>query len=451
MITMRTHFRGKGWLACLAIAGTFGCGDAGEGDAGFGESQEGVVGGSNVTNNENGNTALPYGSTVLIVNPEFGSTANFPVINGQPTRCSGVKIGPNRYLTAAHCVDTWNGPFNGQVLITNHPTTTPGQLDSHTVTQVYVHPTWVVKPTGGAYIGRPYDVAMFDVSQTNSIPALSANNSPKINTSDITNGWWSRLVGYGSGRKAWGDNVATNSTGDNFTQDEAASRWTSFFWAGNPGGEPGDSGAPVLNEGSGGWWVSGIVSGQGPTAGQSRMSRAEPLINWIKNPAARTIAAGSTGYLINARGPHCAKSSGNDYVSQWACYHGTSSTDSQYWTLEASGVANRFRIKNGETGKCLAAENNNDGGHLRLQTCSSTSNGQRWEFVNVGALDQQGGDTAPGYRFYQIKSALGPSARCLAPFQSKETQGQLLHYYACQTIGSTSNPVGNPQVWAFTR
>src|SRR5690606_33398156 len=104
--------------------------------------------------------------------------------------------------------------------------------------------------------------------------------------------------------------------------------------------------------------------------------------------------------------------------------------------------------RNGETNKCLAAENNTNGGHLRLQTCSS-SNAQRWDFVDRGALDRSEGDTAPGYRAYQIRSALGPNQLCLAPFQDKESQGQLLHYYTCQTPPST--PSGHPQLWAFTR
>lgn len=437
---------GVSWVSLVVVA-AFGCGAAGEEDAG--SVHEAVVGGSVVSNAENGDTSLPYGTTVWIVNPEFGSTADFPLSNnGQPSRCSGTKIGPNRYLTAAHCADSWNGPFGGRVLITNHPRNEPGPLDSYTVTQVYVHPSWVVKPSAGAYIGRPYDIAMFDVAETNSIPALTASNSPKINTRDITNGWWSRMVGYGSNQKEWGDNVSVDITGTSINQDEAASRYTSFFWTGQPGGEPGDSGAPVFNALTGGWWISGVVSGQGPTSAQSRITRAEPVIKWIKNPSPLSLSGGSGGYLINARGPHCMKSSGNDYVSQWACYQGTSTTDSQYWVLQSTGTNNRFRIRNGE-GKCLAAENNTDGGHARLQTCSSTSIAQQWDFVDRGQLDRNDGDTAPGYRFYQLRSALGPNPRCLAPFRSKETQGQLMHYYACVT--PPSNPIGHPQVFAFTR
>ena len=435
---LRNNFAYLGALALL------GCGV--EVDDTASVEQE-VVGGSNVTNAQNTNTAFPYGSVVRISPPLGGPQAGFPT-----TSCSAAKIGPNRFLTAAHCTETWNGPFQGRILITNHPTNEAGALDSYTVTQVHAHPSWVIKPTGGAYIGRPYDVAMFDIQETtSSIPALFANNAPKINSRDITDGWISRLVGYGSGRKAWGDNTAVQLTGDNFAQDEAASKWTSFFWAGQPGGEPGDSGAPVLNELTGGWWVSGIVSGQGPTAGQSRMSRAEPLINWINNPAPRSLTGGAGGYLINARAPFCMKQSGNDYVSQWACYEGTSTSDSQFWSLQSTGVANRFRIRNGSSGKCLGAENNLNNGHLRTYTCDTTNTNlsQQWDFVDRGALDQVSGDTASGYRFYQIRNVQGPNKLCLAPFNNTESQGQLMHYYTCTT--PPSNPVGNPQVFAFTR
>ena len=66
-----------------------------------------------------------------------------------------------------------------------------------------------------------------------------------------------------------------------------------------------------------------------------------------------------------------------------------------------------------------------------------------------GALDQVSGDTASGYRFYQIRNVQGPNRLCLAPFNNTESQGQLMHYYTCTTPPAI--PVGDPQVFAFTR
>jgi hypothetical protein len=295
----------------------------------------------------------------------------------------------------------------------------------------------------GAYIGRPHDIAMFDVQETNSIAALTTNGSPKINTADISNGWISRLVGYGSGVKAWGDNTAVSPTGDHPFYDEAAMAYTSFFWTGNASGEPGDSGAPVLNEFSTGWWISGIMSGPGASSNQSRIGRAEPVINWIKNPTQPSLSGGSGGYLINRKAPACIQASGTGFASQWACYAGTSTTDVQFWSLQSTGVANRFRIRNGSTGLCLAVADSTDNGHIVQQTCdtANTNAFQKWDFVAKGNLDTSGGDTAVGFKFYQLKNA--GSARCIGPFNGTASQGQLFHQYTCTTADDF--------LWAFTR
>jgi len=406
-------------------------------------SGQAVVGGSNVSVAQNNSSAFPYGATVQIAAPQFGQSANFPSVGGQPTSCSGIKIGANRYLTAAHCVDTWSGPFQGQVLISNHPSNQPGALDSYTVTAVYVHPSWAMKSGEGNWLGRPYDVAMFDVQETNAIPALASNGSPKINTADITNGWFSRLVGYGSGVKAWGDNSAVSATGDHPFYDEAAMAYTSFFWTGNPSGEPGDSGSPVLNEFSTGWWVSGVMSGPGASSTQSRIGRVEPVINWIKNPTQPAIAGGSAGYLINRKAPACLQASGTGFASQWACYAATSSTDVQYWVMQSTGVSGRFRLKNGKTGLCIAVVDSSNGGHIVQQACDTANSNafQKWDFVAKGNLDTSDGDTAVGFKFYQLKNA--GSARCIGPNNGSALQGQLFHQYTCTTA--------NDFLWAFTR
>jgi V8-like Glu-specific endopeptidase len=434
------------FVGCLMVGG-LGCAvetqDEGT-DPGI--QRQAVIGGTTVNLTENADAALPYGVTVRFSDSKVGLSSGL-------STCSGTKIGPKRYLTAAHCVDSWNGFSNGKVDISNHPSNAVDGVGSskHELAAVFVHASWVIQGPAGAWIGRPLDVAMFDVKETNSIPVLAVNGVPKINTREITLGWWSRMVGYGSGRKLWGDNVSVTPTGDHPFMDEAAMKLNAFFWAGSPGGEPGDSGGPVFNELTGGWWISGIVSGAGTDSSQSRIVRAEEVRNWINNPAQPLLAGGSGGYLINARAPACMKASGTGHASQFACHQGTSSSGSQFWSLQSTGTTNRFRIRNGLTGRCLAVADNANGGHLLQQVCDTTNTnaGQKWDFVARGNLDQTGGNTAVGYSFYQIRSALGPSSRCLAPFNSTQSQGQLFHQYTCVT--PAANPLGNDQVWAFTR
>jgi hypothetical protein len=134
-----------------------------------------------------------------------------------------------------------------------------------------------------------------------------------------------------------------------------------------------------------------------------------------------------------------------------ACYAATSSSEVQFWSLQSTGTANRFRIRSGNTGKCLGVADNTNGGHIQQQSCDSTNLFQQWDFVNRGRLDRTtgAGDKAPGYSFYQIRNAGGATKRCIAPFNASSSQGQLFHQYTCNT--PASNPAGNEQVWAFTR
>jgi len=420
---------------------------------------EAVVGGTNVTQLQNADAANPFGPTVRIIAPtDNDNSALFPREFNVPAQCSGVKIGPRRYLTAAHCVDTWNGSTTGQVYITNDPTLADrDELDStfrYTVTRVRVHPSYLL----GLYasdgrpdqLGRSYDVGMFEVSKSNTIPQMVANSSVKINDRDITNGWISELVGYGSGRKAWCDNTAVSLLGDVAGMDEAALPYTHFLWQGPPGGQAGDSGAPVFNALTGGWWISGIVSGPVFNQNQTRIGRVEPLINWIKAPTAISPVNGQHGYLINGSGPFCLTDSSGLRASQWACYAATSSTDPQYWTLDQAETSTKFRLRNGQTGKCLAAPNSTEGGTLVQQTCdtSNTNEFQKWFFFDRGVLKATAGDTAPGYHFYQILN--WASGKCIASFNGSRSQGQLMHQYTC-TNPAPATPQTDVQAWVFTR
>ena len=443
----------------LLLASGCGAADTGEGDVEV--VGEAVVGGTNVTQLQNADATKPFGTTVRIIAPvDNDNSAFFPREFNAPAQCSGVKIAPRRYLTAAHCVDTWNGSTTGQVYITNDPTlASRNELDStfrYTVTKVRVHPSWLL----GIYstsdnrpdqIGRAYDVAMFEVSQSNTIPQLVANNAVKINDRDITNGWISELVGYGSDRKAWCDNTAVTLLGDIAGMDEAALPYTHFLWQGPPGGQAGDSGAPVFNELTGGWWLSGIVSGPVFNQDQTRIGRAEPLINWIKAPAALSIVNGQHGYFINGGGPFCLTNSSSNFASQWACYAATSTTDPQYWTLQQAEATNKFRLMNGESGKCLAAPNSTEGGTLVQQPCdtSNTNEFQKWFFFDRGVLKATAGDTAPGFHFYQILN--WGSGKCIASFNGSRSQGQLMHQYKCVDSLPPATPQTSVQAWVFTR
>lgn len=257
---MNSYLRTELFVGCLML-GVFGCAvEAQEGGADPDAVSQAVIGGTAVSLAENTNAALPYGVTVRFQNSKVGLSSGFAT-------CSDTKIGPKRCLTAAHCVDNWNGFSNGKVDISNHPSNAVDGAGStkHEVAAVFVHPSWAMKGPLGNWSGRPLDVAMLDLKETNSIPALAVA-VPEIDSRDITLGWWSRMVGYGSGRKLWGDNVAVTPTGEHPFMDEVAMKLNSFFWAGTPSGEPGDSGGPrsMSSPAVGGSAASSLA--QAPTA-----------------------------------------------------------------------------------------------------------------------------------------------------------------------------------------
>ncbi|HEY3499693.1 MAG TPA: ricin-type beta-trefoil lectin domain protein [Polyangiaceae bacterium] len=426
----------------LVVAGCSGVGEPGDGFEDVDIEHGAIIGGTPIADSD---SALPQGAVVRFKDIESASSGLAPL------GCSAAKVGPTRYLTAAHCVDAWNANFNAGVHISNHPTAPLDTRENeHTVVAVHSHPSWVIAQLAGdgfSLVGRYYDIALFDVEQTNSIPTLAVNGSPALYAPVVSTGLVSRLIGYGSGRKERGDNDAVNAPPAAFsvTHDPLVTRYTHFFWHDSPQSEPGDSGAPLLNHDGTRWRISGVVSG-GLLAGYVKHGRTLPIGSWIQNPSPLALATGSRGYLINGRSPACLTQAGPTGNSlQWACYL-PQADDGQRWTLQATSTANAFQLKRGTSANCLGTASSAKGAMAVIQPCSTSTN-QRWEFRQRGAIDTELGNTAPGYVYYELRNV---STRfCLQPSGGSQTHGEFFVQSDCASSGSS--PLKHPTSFVLVR
>jgi hypothetical protein len=361
------------------------------------------------------------------------------------TECSGVKIGPRRFLTAAHCVNNWNGRFGRGIRVTNSPTNPPSGGDQLNLTQVYVHPTFHIPQFES---GPMFDVALMDVdADSPNIPQASISpTQPRIG--DMT-----RLIGFGSGRKARADAPAIFASEDIVGVDELWARTTHIIWRGTPSGEPGDSGAPLFAAPDY-TQVAGIVSGWDRT-GFSGMGRIYSLRQWVANPTANFPPSGSqvpAGYLINAGKPACLTSWGTE-TARYMCNNGTNTTDPQYWTAELAGTYDgvaAYRLRNGLSGLCLGIRGNSlgSGAKTEQQTCGTNSTYQKWKVVSVGSVNlfTGGGDTVPGYNYNQLFNV--GSGKCLDSDGGVTDPETRVVQRNCRTLDL---PRTNTQAWIFSR
>jgi len=415
-----------GVLGALSLSCVTACADGG-GQETVGDGSEAIQGGTN-----DSATTAPGATTIRFTNDGSGFAS-----------CSGAKIGARKFLTAAHCVDHWNGNFTRGVLLSNNPTATPGGNESFIVTNVYVHPTWEIPQLS---YGSNYDVAVFEVDRDSlSIPTVSLSNTA------VRIGDTARLIGYGSGRRARADATADLPEAGHSNFDYGYIENTHILWQGNPTGEHGDSGAPLYNLSSGSYAVAGVVSGWDFT-GYTGMGRIHQLRNWVLNPTALALGGTTGGYLINGSKAACLTSWGTE-TARLYCYQGNDNDAPQKWFMVAAGTYDgivAYRLRNGMNGLCLGIRGNslNAGARTEQQTCGLNSTYQKWKITSLGPinLDTSGGDIAPEYNYLKLQNV--GSGRCLGAENGNTALETRVGQVTCST---PPTPRISTLAWIYSR
>ncbi len=265
-------------LALFATAALASCsGEATSSNGNFEEATEhlaneesAVTGGNLVTQDE------------FDVTNHLQATVRYQTVGGG---CTGTKLGPHHFLTAAHCVDGVNA--GDTVDLTNQIDGNlwgPNAYNGLTIQSVTIHPTWE-----GSAGGNAADVAFFDiVEETPTIPEFEQD---QFDTRVFPDGEWARTIGYGcddtgtnDGQKQWGDFQAYSQSslarGEEHYYDRTIISFTPDVRL-----CPGDSGGPLIQIRGDHWRIVGVNSFMRREDNLSGFARLSSLGNNFLVPA----------------------------------------------------------------------------------------------------------------------------------------------------------------------
>lgn len=441
----RTLARSISTLLCLLNV-PLACGsyeDVGYEEAGLEEDEEvlgsleqAIGGGTLVTAAEN------------VVNM-FGSAVR--IIGGGD--CSGVKIGPRKFLTAAHCfTDT-----RTTVQITNSlDGVVPATL--FTVTKQHKHPSHKIGSNSAQLelveLGL-YDLKIIEIAEnTDSIPI--AKFSP-LAVPVGTAGYIS--VGYGCDDQNTANSSRKQKGEFNAAQVNAAAHVHYVQESRSRSVCPGDSGGPLYRQVNGAMEVTGI------NAGTFVFTRIENTFAWVTSPAVNVFTNNSVGSLMTLASVstgafprlNCAAMMGNGGVNTLdvkldqcdgisALYNGGKSVS--WATIPGNTGAGFQRIINFANGACLGVDGAStaDANVSAIPCAASTAalslrQSQAWRFVDAG---QAAGASVgvPAIRAFNIINER--SGRCLGTTSGGATVGSNVGQFAC-------NSASRDQKWVFTR
>jgi hypothetical protein len=346
--------------AVFALASTLACGaedPAGQVDAEtVGHSAEPITGGDLVTS-----ATAPWSSIV-----KMGG-------------CSGLKVGSNWYLTAWHC----GFQPNTSVTVTNSLSGSGGT--THTIAQVVNHPTTLV--LAGNNLG--YDLAMIELSGTNSIPFLTPAYTAQPPSPGIA-------LGYGcdsidpthAGKKQFGNMTTVNHPWPGAN--------TYAFWSNSidPRLCPGDSGGPFVRLVDSTWMLSGVNSFQtgdvSPTG--SGFARTYPAREWIEAvraglPGKNDFSNSNTGTFLNWWSNYCFFTNHNGNPAElMEC---RMAADSSYRFRAEPGGGAFFQFRNSFSNGCLAIVGGStaEGAVVTSRPCDN-SDTTKWAIQGTGDFRQ---------------------------------------------------------------
>jgi hypothetical protein len=434
-------------LPCLGLS--FGCMadiDAADGDESPSAASEAYTSGLAVTSGEN--ATAPLGAAVLL---NFGGIG-----------CSGVKIGPTRFLTAGHCV----AESRRNVNISNGLTEAVGPLFTIPAGHVWVHPTMQLANLTSKFIpNNLYDVAVFDVNESsNSIPVIATTAQPVLGTVNLT------AVGYGH----TGSNCSASGTqklraGITAGSDAIVDRFTHFLLdVGDPSSCEGDSGGPLIRGvgTSSNPTLVGLDSASSQAANPAQsttlFARLSNVFEWINDPTDSTLG-NVAGLIADNKAVYLMSGSleGTPTRPTLRCVAqngtgGTSGTDVRLHTCDGSNglysgngpgwrlltsSAGGFKVVNRLNGLCLGTTTSPGSlTNVFVSTCATsgtTLSSQSWTFEPVTPAGSN--PVGVAYRLHNVRS----SGLCLGTFTGGGGENDDVVVVNCSSASS--------QQWFATR
>ncbi|HEY2510811.1 MAG TPA: RICIN domain-containing protein [Polyangiaceae bacterium] len=256
---------------------------------------------------------------------KLAGAAEFPFSVRFNFGCSGSKIGPRRFLTAAHCVDDFELEDGDSFNVTNFNSGFVAGAVTYKLTadHVYIHPSWDAAPRFIASNGQPdreqqrvYDLAIIDADA----------DSATIPT--VPNRW--ELLGVMS----------------HYVKGSTTTGGDQFLWG----------------------------------------ARLSNVWRWIANPGVSDFRDGAVGYLMNRNSGKCADLAngnlGNEAgLAQYPCEDDHSATQ-RLRVVHPAGVA-WFQLVDEGSGRCLSARSPGSGDGIAQFDCNDADTLQQFTFAVV--------------------------------------------------------------------
>jgi hypothetical protein len=321
--------------------------------------------------------AINHGTLVTANNSPYNAVVR---IRNAGNSCTATKIGPKRFLTAAHCI-TELQLVSGEIFEMSNLLISD-DLFFVTATGIWTHPFFEHNP----WPAQSPDVAVFDVNANSAEDAatLSAIPTRAVSSSYVVDGALGlQLVGYG----------VDSSDSTRFMKKQKASltprslynyrtarptrsaalslsEYTANVIAEGAGGawmNGGDSGGPLLNTS---WDIVGVASfSSDEVPGYSFLARTHNVYEWIGNPQKNQFYTTNYGFLFNAGSNKCmGTSSTASGASIWQknCDARTSSRQRWYLWDRGDGYFQLLNLATDPT-RCLSTAAN---GGLTLAACT---------------------------------------------------------------------------------
>jgi hypothetical protein len=329
--------------------------------------------------------------------------------------CTALKIGPTRFLTAAHCLDS--ATTGGLISTCNALDAGFNFCSAGTIANVFIHPSYAADPDASSetVANHSYDVALIDTTAQTNIPVANGPYWGHISDGSIgavgPHGGRGLFVGYGcnpitpspspykqsahfnaTSLQVWQASGCDSCGGDDFPL------YTRNILSIETGGAregtcSGDSGGPLFRYSSadGSYRVVGVssvgvndVASDNPVhAGFTRLNNVK---GWLAAPhKLNVITPFELGFLLNRAHRRCAAIADGGGTTLFECDGRNQPNDDQYWQLLQVPSTNFFQIRNVLHGTCLSAGTGSV--NVTQASCTAGTN-THWAFSAPGAAKQ---------------------------------------------------------------